>query len=102
MGGRDDDSVRGRGCVRYGAFVRAGTALAEVYAICGRNHWYAVLARGLRLLYRGNLPGNLYLWLEPGFSRVALAGRNCGCRERCPLRRFRRVGKRLDECAGWI
>src|SRR5258705_6670852 len=82
MGGRDDDSVRGRSCVRYGPIVRAGTALAEVYAICRRNHWHALLARGLRLLHRGDLFGNLSLWLEPGFSRAALAGWNCGCRER--------------------
>src|SRR5467141_1443709 len=27
--------------------------------ICGRNHWDAVLARGLRLFHRGDLPGNL-------------------------------------------
>jgi hypothetical protein len=36
--GRDGDSVRGRGCVWYGPFVRAGTAMAEVYAICRRDH----------------------------------------------------------------
>src|SRR5438132_11168125 len=102
MGGRDGDSVRGRSCVWYGPFVRAGTALAEVYAICGRDHWHAVLARGLCLLHRGDLFGNLSVWLEPGFSRAALAGWNCGCRERCSLRRVRRVGTLLDECAGRI
>src|ERR1700731_599678 len=102
MGGGDDDSVRSRSRVRYGPIVRAGTALAEVYAICGRDHWDAVLARGLRLLHRGDFFGNLSLWLEPGFSRVALAGWSCGCRERCSLRRFRRISKLLDECAGRV
>src|SRR6267378_7728140 len=99
MGSRDDDSIRGRSRVRYGPIVRAGTALAEIYAICGRDHWYALLARGLRLFHRGDLFGNLSLWLEPGFSRAALAGWNSGCRERCSVRRVRRVGKLLDECA---
>ena len=99
MGGRDDDSVRDRCCVRYGPFVRAGAALAEVYAICGWNHWHAVFARGLRLLHRGDFSGNLSLWLEPGFSRAALAGWDCGRGERCSLCSFRRVGKLLDECA---
>src|SRR6267378_5790534 len=102
MGSRDDDSVRDRSCVRYGPIVRAGTALAEVYAICRRDHWDAFLARGLRLLHRGNLLGNLSLWLEPGFSGAALAGWNSGCRERCPLGGFRRIGKLLDERAGGV
>src|SRR3982075_565275 len=102
MGSRDDDSVRRGSCLRYGPFVRAGTALAEVYGICRRDHWYALLSRGLRLLHRSNLFGNLSLWLEPGFSGAPLAGWNCGGRERRSLRRVRGVGKLLDECADWI
>ena len=102
MGGRHDDSVRGRSCVRYGPIVRTGTALAEVYAICRRDHWDALLARGLCIFHRGDFFGNLSLWLEPGFSCAALAGWNCGCCERCPLRRVRCVGKLLDECTGRV
>src|SRR6266481_1948553 len=102
MGSGDDDSIRGRSRVRDGPVVRIGTALAEVYAICGRDHWYALLARGFCLLHRGDLFGDLSLWLEPGFSGAALAGRNCGSRKRRSLRRVRGVGKLLDECADWI
>src|SRR5215472_11023942 len=102
MGGRRGDSIRGRSGVRYGPFIRVGTALAEVYAICRRDHWHAFLARGLRLLHRGDLSRDLSLWMEPGFSRAALDGWNCGGGERCALRRFRCAGELLDECAGRV
>src|SRR5258708_38352384 len=102
MGSTDDLSVRRRSWLRDGALVRAGTPLAELYGICRRYYWYAVLPRGLCLLHRSDLFGNLSLWLEPGFSCAALAGRNCGCRERRSLRRVRGVGKLLDECSDWI
>ena len=46
--------------------------------------------------------GDLYLWLEPGATRTALAGRHCGRREWCPLCDLRGASKRLDECAGWV
>src|ERR1700730_12555770 len=102
MGGRDGDSVRYRSRVWHGSIVRARPALADVYAICRRPHRHAVLACGLRLLHRGGFPGDLSLRLEPGFSGVALAGWNCGCGERYSLCGFRRMGKLLDECAGWV
>lgn len=93
------DPVRGRRGLGHRALVRARPALPRVHALCRAGHRHAVLARGLRVLPRGDRPGPLPLWVEapvaartPRLGRAgALDGRAVG-----PLRRHR---ERVDEHA---
>ena len=92
--------VRGRRRVGHGAVVRARAALAGFMRFAGADHRHAVLARGVRVLHRGDLPRHLPLRLGPhaaaartgwpaSWSRVS--GR--------AVRRLRRHRERVDERA---
>ena len=74
-----------------------GLLWPEFMLVAGADHRDAVLPGGVRLLYRGNLPGDLSLRLGPDFPPGAPLGRGGGGGERRGFRHLRGDRQCLDE-----
>ena len=100
LGQGHGDPVRGRRRVGHGAVVRARPALAALHAVRRADHRHAVLARGLRVLHRGDLPRHLSVRLGAHVAerRTSLLGNRRGA-ERRGVGGVRRDGERVDEHA---
>src|SRR5467141_1505886 len=94
--------VRGRRRCRNGAVVRARAPVAPVHGVRRSDHRDAVLARGVRVLHRGDFPGHLPIRLGPHLVAGAPLGRRGGGAERDGVGCLRRDRERLDECAGGV
>src|SRR6266511_5594062 len=69
LGEGGGDPLRGRRGLGHGHLLRARAALAALHGVRGADHRDALLARGLRVLRRGDLPRRVPLLL--GASRPA-------------------------------
>src|SRR5882672_10320621 len=102
LGQGDRHPVRGRRRVRDGALVRARAPVAPVHGVRRSDHRHAVLARGVRVLHRGDFPGHLPVRLGPHLAASAPLGWRGGGAERDGVGCLRRDRERLDECAGGV
>ncbi len=89
--------VRRRRRVGHDHQLRAGAAVPALHVFRRRDHRPAVLAGGLRLLHRGDLPRHLPVRLGPHVAATALAGRLPAGAVRRRLRVLHRHRQRLDE-----
>ena len=102
LGEGDGRAVRRRRRVGHGALVRARTALAGLHALRRSAHRHALLARGFRLLPRGDLPRRLSVRVGARRPARASRGRRRRGGERRGVGRVRRARQRLDEHTGRV
>src|SRR2546426_3196126 len=102
LGEGDRHLVRGRRRVRDGTVVRARAAVAPVHGVRRSDHRDAVLARGVRVLHRGDFSGHLPVRVGPHLGAGAPLGRRGRGGERRGVGCLRRDRERLDECAGGV
>ncbi len=93
------DPVRRRRRLRHDHLVRARPAVAALHRRGGPHHRPAVLARGLRVLPRGDLPRHLPLRLGPAVAARAPPRRRAGRDLRDRVGLLHRDRERVDERA---